>query len=298
MPQALWLTCLAVISGASFLVTLVVFNGYDWQPIAIGAAAHFSVNLFLKVSKLIGGGAVGYAVIAALVAVAFAMTATDLTDAAFSCLAIVTAHFASFLPRLATGPVAPYLRAALHSPAVRVRRVLGASRGDRSEREPARACDACWSWLESDVEWLGLFHNGVIASLDRSLQACPPPSAFRRVLLRTASHYFLLTKVGRRSLRRVAEALTRCCFGFGRPDAHLSEADLLLPLPLLSAARPSTLPCTRSSTAGCPSTSWTCSSKSSSRQIRPSQTPSRTRRWSSVAAAANGRTHPRRETRR
>jgi hypothetical protein len=172
---------------------LVVFNGYDWQPIAIGAAAHFSVNLFLKVSKLIGGGAVGYAVIAALVAVAFAMTAIDLTDAALSCLAIVTAHFASFLPRLATGPVAPYLRAALHSPAARVRRVLGASRGDRSEREPARACDACWSWLESDVEWLGLFHNGVIASLDRSLQACPPPSAFRRVLLRTASHYFLLT---------------------------------------------------------------------------------------------------------
>ena len=213
MPRALWLTCLAVIFGASSLVTLVVFNGYDWHPVAIGAAAHFSVNLLVKVTKLIGGGAVGYAVIAALVAAAFAMAAPDLTDVALWCLAIVTAHFVSFLPRPATVPVAPYLRAALHSPAARVGRVLGASRGDRSERKLAIASDACWSWLESDVEWLGLFHNGVIASLDRSLQACPPPSAFRWVLLRTASHYFLLTKVGRRLLRRVAEALTRCCFG-------------------------------------------------------------------------------------
>lgn len=213
MPQTLWLTCIAVISGASSLVTLVVFNGCDWQPVAIGAAAHFSVNLLVKVTKLIGGGAVGYAVIAALVAAAFAMAAPDLTDVALWCLAIVTAHFVSFLPRPATVPVAPYLRAALHSPAARVGRVLGASRGDRSERKLAIASDACWSWLESDVEWLGLFHNGVIASLDRSLQACPPPSAFRWVLLRTASHYFLLTKVGRRLLRRVAEALTRCCFG-------------------------------------------------------------------------------------
>jgi hypothetical protein len=55
----------------------VVFNGYAWQPVAIGAAAHFPVNLLVKVTKLIGGGAVGYAVIATLVAVAFAMTASS-----------------------------------------------------------------------------------------------------------------------------------------------------------------------------------------------------------------------------